>query len=124
MATILRLVALDWIGCFFLDGDEVSSGVVGGVLHGDSSLLAMEMSESSITDLNKVVEKFGKPQLGHSLGQEDFSNTERKLALMLTQTINQSINQVYFQINMCKNEQKVHISQIDRKKVEVEVNNL
>ena len=38
--------------------------------------------------------------------------------------INQSINQVYFQINMYKNEQKVHISQIDRKKVEVEVNNL
>ena len=37
---------------------------------------------------------------------------------------NQSINQVYFQINMYKNEQKVHISQIDRKKVEVEVNNL
>ena len=36
----------------------------------------------------------------------------------------QSINQVYFQINMYKNEQKVHISQIDRKKVEVEVNNL
>ena len=35
----------------------------------------------------------------------------------------QSINQVYFQINMYKNEQKVHISQIDRKKVEVEVNN-
>ena len=35
-----------------------------------------------------------------------------------------SINQVYFQINMYKNEQKVHISQIDRKKVEVEVNNL
>ena len=34
------------------------------------------------------------------------------------------INQVYFQINMYKNEQKVHISQIDRKKVEVEVNNL
>ena len=40
------------------------------------------------------------------------------------QSINQSINQVYFQINMYKNEQKVHISQIDRKKVEVEVNNL
>ena len=39
-------------------------------------------------------------------------------------SINQSINQVYFQINMYKNEQKVHISQIDRKKVEVEVNNL
>ena len=38
--------------------------------------------------------------------------------------INQSINQVYFQINMYKNEQKVHISQIDRKKVEVEVSNL
>ena len=38
--------------------------------------------------------------------------------------VNQSINQVYFQINMYKNEQKVHISQIDRKKVEVEVNNL
>ena len=36
----------------------------------------------------------------------------------------QSINQVYFQINMYKNEQKVHISQIDRKKVEVEVCNL
>ena len=33
----------------------------------------------------------------------------------------QSINQVYFQINMYKNELKVHISQIDRKKVEVEV---
>ena len=41
-----------------------------------------------------------------------------------SQSINQSINQVYFQINMYKNEQKVHISQIDRKKVEVEVNNL
>ena len=39
-------------------------------------------------------------------------------------SINQSINQVYFQINMYKNEQKVHISQIDRKKVEVEVSNL
>ena len=40
------------------------------------------------------------------------------------QSINQSINQVYFQINMYKTEQKVHISQIDRKKVEVEVSNL
>ena len=39
-------------------------------------------------------------------------------------SIDQSINQVYFQINMYKNEQKVHISQVDRKKVEVEVNNL
>ena len=38
--------------------------------------------------------------------------------------INQSINQVYFQINMYKNEQKVHISQIGWKKVEVEVSNL
>ena len=44
--------------------------------------------------------------------------------IAFNQSINQSINQVYFQINMYKNEEKVHISQIDRKKVEVEVNNL
>ena len=31
-------------------------------------------------------EKFGKPQLGHSQGHEDLSNTERRLVSMLTQT--------------------------------------
>ena len=41
----------------FLDGDEESSGVGGGELSGDSSLLAMVMSESSITESNKVAEK-------------------------------------------------------------------
>ena len=41
----------------FLDADEENSGVVGGVLHGDSSLLVMEMSESSITESNKVAKK-------------------------------------------------------------------
>ena len=34
----------------FLDGDEESSGVGKGVLHGDSSLLVRVMSESSITE--------------------------------------------------------------------------
>ena len=59
----------------FLDGDKESSGVGGGVLRGDSSLLAMAMSVSSITESDKVAEKCGKPQLGHSLGHEDLSNT-------------------------------------------------
>ena len=63
----------------FLDGDEESSGVGRGVLNGDSSLLVRVMSESSITESNKVAEKFGKPQLGHSQGHEDFSNTQRRL---------------------------------------------
>ena len=66
----------------FSHGDEESSGVGRGVLHGDSSLLVMVMSESSITESNKVEEKFGKPQLGH----ENLSNTERRLVSMLTQT--------------------------------------
>ena len=35
---------------------------------------------------------------------------------LLFGSTHQSINQVYFQINMYKNEQKVHISQIDRKR--------
>ena len=70
-------MAWDWIGCIFLDGDEESSGVGRGVLHGDSSLLVMVMSESSIIESNKVAEKFGKPQLGHSQGHEDLSNTEK-----------------------------------------------
>ena len=34
----------------FLDGDEESSGVGRGVLHGDYSLLARVMSESSIIE--------------------------------------------------------------------------
>ena len=38
----------------FLDGDEESSGIGGGALHGDFSLLAREMSEYSITESNKV----------------------------------------------------------------------
>ena len=70
----------------FLDGDEENSGVGRGVLHGDSSLLARVMSESSITESNKVTEKFGRPQLGHSQGHEDLSNTESRLVSMLTQT--------------------------------------
>ena len=70
----------------FLDGDEENSGVGRGVLHGDSSLLVMVMSESSITESNKVAEKFDRPQLGHSHGHEDLSNTERRLVSMLTQT--------------------------------------
>ena len=52
----------------FIDGDEESSGVGRGVLHGDSSLLVSVMSESSITESNEVTEKFGQPQLGHSQG--------------------------------------------------------
>ena len=56
----------------------LSSDVGRGVLHGDSSLLVMVMSESSITESNKVAEKFGKPQLGYSQGHEDLSNTERR----------------------------------------------
>ena len=79
-------MAWDWIGCIFLDGDEESSGVGGEVLHGDSSLLVVVMSESSITESNKVAEKFGRLQLGDSQGHEDLSNTERRLASMLTQT--------------------------------------
>ena len=51
-------------------------------------------------------------------------NTRDELTHFTKTAVNQSINQVYFQINMYKNEQKVHISQIDRKKVEVEVSNL
>ena len=70
----------------FLDGDEESSGVGRGVLHGDSSLLVIVMSESSITESNEVAEKFGRPQLGHSQGHEELSNTERRLVSMLTQT--------------------------------------
>ena len=50
----------------FLDGDEESSGVGGGVLCGDSSLQAREMTEFSITESNKVEDKCGKTQLGHS----------------------------------------------------------
>ena len=57
IAAVLRLVAWDWIGCIYLDGDEESSGVGRGVLHGDSSLLVMVMSESSIIESNKVAEK-------------------------------------------------------------------
>ena len=76
----------DWIGCIYLDGDEEGSDVGRGVLHGDSSLLAMVMSKSTITESNNVAEKFGKPQLGHSQGYEDLSNTERRSASMLTQT--------------------------------------
>ena len=63
----------------FIDGDEENSGVGRGVLHGDSSLLARLMSESSITESNKVAEKFGRPQLGHSQGHEDLSNTDEDL---------------------------------------------
>ena len=70
----------------FLDGDEESSGIGRGVLRGDSSLLAMAMSEFSITESNKVAERFSRPQLRHSQGHEDLSNTERRLASMLTQT--------------------------------------
>ena len=47
----------------FLDGDEESSGVGRGVPHGDSLLLVRVMSESSITESNKVAEQFGRPQL-------------------------------------------------------------
>ena len=53
-------MAWDLIGCMFLDGDEESSGVGRCALHGDSSLLVMVMSESSITESNKVAEKFGR----------------------------------------------------------------
>ena len=70
----------------FLDGDEENSGVGRGVLHGDSSLLARLMSESNITESNKVAEKFGMQQLGHSQGNENLFNTERRLVSMLTQT--------------------------------------
>ena len=79
-------MALDWIGCIFLDGDDESSGVVRGVLHGGSSLLVMVMSESSITESNKVAEKFGMPQLGYSQGHEYLSNTEIIFVSTLTQT--------------------------------------
>ena len=79
-------MAWDWNDCMFLDGDEESSGVGRGGLHGDSSMLVMVMSESSITESNKVAEKFGKPQLGHSQRHEDLSNTERRLVSTLTQT--------------------------------------
>ena len=60
----------------FLDGDEEISGVGRGVLHGDSSLLVRVMSVSSITVSSKVAEIFCKPQIGHSQGHEDISNTE------------------------------------------------
>ena len=56
------------------------------MLHGDSSLLAMEMSESSITELNEVAGKFYRPQLGHFRRQEDLSNTERRIVSLLTQS--------------------------------------
>ena len=56
------------------------------MLHGDSLLLVMVMPESSITESNKVAEKFGKPQLRHSKGHEDLSYTERRSVSMLTQT--------------------------------------
>ena len=69
-----------------LDGYEENSGVGRGVLHGDSSLLVRAMSESSITESNKVAGKFGKPLLGHSQGHAVLSNTERRLVSMLTQT--------------------------------------
>ena len=75
----------------FLDGDEKSSCVGRGVLHGDSSLLVRVMSESSITESNKVAETFGKPVLGHSQGHEDLSNTERVLVSMLTNCMVPSI---------------------------------
>ena len=42
----------------FLSGDEESSCVGRGVLHGDSSPLVRVMSESSITESNKVAENF------------------------------------------------------------------
>ena len=67
-----------------LDGEEESSDVGGEVPHGNSSLIAMEMSKPGITESNKVAEKFGKPQLGHLQGQKDLSKTERRLASMLT----------------------------------------
>ena len=73
----LLVLTCDWIGCIFVDGDEESSDVGRGVLHGDSSLLAMVMSDSSMTESNKVAETFGRPQLGHFQGHEDLSNTER-----------------------------------------------
>ena len=76
----------DWIDCIFIDGNEESSDVGRGVLHGDSSLLAMVMSDSSITESNKVAEKFGRPQLGFFQGHEDLSNTERRSVSMLTKT--------------------------------------
>ena len=57
------------------------------MLRGDFSLLVRVMSESSITESNKVAEKLGKPQLGHFQGQEDLSNTERRIVSMLTQTV-------------------------------------
>ena len=72
----------------FLDGDEESSGFGRGVLHGDSSLLVMVMSECSITESSKVAEKFGMPQVGHSQGHEDLSNnTERRLVSMMTHSV-------------------------------------
>ena len=80
------LVAWDWIGCTFIAGDEESSGVGREVLHGDSSLLAMVISETSITESIKVAEKFGMPQIGHSQGYEDLSNTERRFVSMMAQT--------------------------------------
>ena len=55
------------------------------MLHGDSSLLVRVMSESNSTEPDKVAEKNGRPQLGHSQGYEDLSNTERRLVSMLTQ---------------------------------------
>ena len=71
-------MALDKIGCMFLDGeenegvgrgamhgDEENGGVGRGAMHGDSSLLVSVMSEPSITESNKLAEKFGRPQLGH-----------------------------------------------------------
>ena len=69
----------------FLDGVKEGSGVGGYVLHGDSSLLVRVMSESSITESNKVAEFFYRPQLGHSQGQEDLSKTERRLVSLVTQ---------------------------------------
>ena len=52
----------------FLDCDEESSGIGGGVLHGDSSLLVMVMSEPSFTESNEVADFFCKLQLRHSQG--------------------------------------------------------
>ena len=43
------------------------------------------MSESSITESNKVAEKFERPHLGHSQGHEHIYNSMRRLASMLTQ---------------------------------------
>ena len=50
----------------FLDGDKENSAVGGGVLRGNSLMLAREMLELFVTESHKLVYKFGKPHLGHS----------------------------------------------------------